>query len=165
MNATIAERMRMLDRACESAGNTELANDIATTAWSWTDGGKSTSKRNKNKNDCTVKAIAIAFGMPYDQAYDAMASAGRQCSRPILSEYFISWITQHTRAAVLPEVTNADLWLSDFLFNYTEGTYLVRVKFPHARNINHVLVVKNAEIRDTFASAGNSIVSYAWKIN
>ncbi len=46
-----------------------------------TDGGRSRSKRARQKNDCTVRALALAAGVDYDMAYDALAAAGRQVSR------------------------------------------------------------------------------------
>jgi len=42
------------------------------------DGGRSGSHRPKEKNDCTVRALAIAFGMTYDLAYDILQAAGRK---------------------------------------------------------------------------------------
>ena len=45
------------------------------------DAGRSTSRRPKQKNDCTVRALALACGVPYDTAYDWMAEQGRKCSR------------------------------------------------------------------------------------
>lgn len=44
------------------------------------DGGRSTSKRPKQKNDCTVKGAAIACRVPYDVAYDAIKALGRKCN-------------------------------------------------------------------------------------
>ena len=43
--------------------------------------GKALSKRPKNRNDCTVVAVAIACGVGYDTAYDALAGLGRICSK------------------------------------------------------------------------------------
>jgi hypothetical protein len=45
------------------------------------DGGRSQSKRPKQKNDCTVRALAIACEITYDEAYEMLAAAGRSCSR------------------------------------------------------------------------------------
>lgn len=42
------------------------------------DAGRSTSKRPKAKNDCTVRAIALAANLPYDVAYDLISAAGRK---------------------------------------------------------------------------------------
>lgn len=42
------------------------------------DGGRSKSLRPKEQRDCTVRCVAIAFGMTYDLAYDILAAAGRR---------------------------------------------------------------------------------------
>ena len=43
-----------------------------------TDGGRSTSTRPKSKEDCTVRALALATGVSFDKAYDVLAIAGRK---------------------------------------------------------------------------------------
>jgi hypothetical protein len=43
-----------------------------------TDAGRSESKRPRQKNDCTVRALSLAVGIPYDRAHDELALAGRK---------------------------------------------------------------------------------------
>lgn len=45
------------------------------------DGGRSLSRRPKQRNDCTVKAAAIACQVNYDEAYDAIKKLGRECNK------------------------------------------------------------------------------------
>jgi hypothetical protein len=42
------------------------------------DAGRSKSKRPKQDNDCTVRATATVFSIPYDQAYDLLKFHGRK---------------------------------------------------------------------------------------
>lgn len=42
------------------------------------DAGRSASRRPKQKNDCTVRAVTLVYGIPYDDAYDRLKSAGRK---------------------------------------------------------------------------------------
>ena len=42
------------------------------------DAGRSESKRPKQKQDCVVRAYALAFGKPYDEAFDLLAKMGRK---------------------------------------------------------------------------------------
>lgn len=44
----------------------------------YSDAGRTESKRPKQKNDCTVRAVALALEVPYDRAYDMLKSAGRK---------------------------------------------------------------------------------------
>lgn len=45
------------------------------------DGGRSSSKRPRQKNDCVVRAVALATSLPYDTVYDLMAEGGRKSSQ------------------------------------------------------------------------------------
>lgn len=45
-----------------------------------TDAGRSQSRRPKQTNDCTVRALALARGLAYDEACDLLKAAGRGCS-------------------------------------------------------------------------------------
>lgn len=45
------------------------------------DGGRSKSKRPKQRNDCTVRAFVHATGLDYDLVYDAFAAGGRKSAR------------------------------------------------------------------------------------
>lgn len=57
--------------------------------FNYNDGGRSTSKRSKQKNDCTVRALALATKTPYDEVYEVLASHGRKCSQGI---FFWKWL-------------------------------------------------------------------------
>lgn len=54
-----------------------------------TDGGRSLSKRKKQKNDCTVRALALATNISYDEAYEICAEAGRKCGQGLLMKQFL----------------------------------------------------------------------------
>lgn len=47
--------------------------------WVKSDAGRYGSRRPRQKNDCTVRALALAMGLPYDEAYDRLKEAGRRC--------------------------------------------------------------------------------------
>lgn len=49
--------------------------------WLPSDAGRSASRRARQRNDCTVRALAMVHEMPYDQAYDLLAAAGRKCGK------------------------------------------------------------------------------------
>ena len=68
------------------------------------DGGRASSKRPKQKNDCVVRAIAVAFNLPYDDVYETMADLGRKCGRGTDKDAWQSWInmkaTKHSFPAM-----------------------------------------------------------------
>lgn len=46
-----------------------------------TDAGRSLSNRPKARNDCSVRALACATNLPYDEAYEIVAADGRKSGR------------------------------------------------------------------------------------
>ncbi len=64
--------------------------------WVCTDGGRASSSRPRQRNDCTVRALAIAGGLSYDDAYDLLKEAGRKCSRGF---QFSAWLNRQGWAA------------------------------------------------------------------
>lgn len=46
-----------------------------------TDAGRGVSRRPRQKNDCTVRALATACGIAYDSAYDVIKARGRRSNR------------------------------------------------------------------------------------
>lgn len=121
------------------------------------DAGRSTSKRPKQKNDCTVRALALARNLPYDEAYDLIAAAGRKCSRGFrLSD----WLIKQPWATKMPfQATRGQRRMnpSSFTKQFTTGTYICKVA-------KHVFVVKDGVVHDTFESTPLRCIYTAWKI-
>jgi hypothetical protein len=51
------------------AGETHI---VPSAPFSFNDGGRQLSKRPRQRNDCTVRAVAIACDFSYDSAYDLL---------------------------------------------------------------------------------------------
>lgn len=49
--------------------------------YKYADGGRTTSKRPKQINDCTVRALSLTCDLEYDDAYDLLKKAGRKSSQ------------------------------------------------------------------------------------
>lgn len=49
--------------------------------WRDHDSGRAASRRPKAGNDCTVRAVVLATGLPYDEVYDHLALEGRKSHR------------------------------------------------------------------------------------
>ena len=47
----------------------------------YNDAGRLKSKRSKQKNDCTVRALALSAEVDYDVAYDLLKYRGRKASK------------------------------------------------------------------------------------
>jgi hypothetical protein len=53
------------------------------------DGGRNTSLRIAQTNDCSVRAFAIITGKPYDTVYDILAKAGRKSCQGFESDEWL----------------------------------------------------------------------------
>lgn len=56
------------------------------------DAGRNLSKRPGQHSDCSVRALAIVSGLPYDTVYDILAAAGR---KPCDGFDSPAWIKKH----------------------------------------------------------------------
>jgi hypothetical protein len=128
-------------------------------AYSWlcVDAGRAASKRPRQKNDCTVRALAIARGLPYDVAYDLLADAGRKC----------------TKGFALPAWLNKQPWAKKIPFAAVKGERRMNPatftqRFPRGRYIckvaKHVFAVVDGVVLDTFENAPDRCIYTAWEI-
>lgn len=113
-----------------------------------TDAGRSLSKRPKSHNDCTVMALANATGLPYDEAYDILAKAGR---KPHKGFHMVDWAKSATlpdgrtfRWKPLPAVKGQ--WRANpvsFAIWHPRGSYILRVS-------KHVMACVDGTIMDAW---------------
>lgn len=128
-------------------------------SWSYnlvqTDSGRSVSRRPKQSNDCTVRALANVFDMDYDDAYDYLAAAGRKCSRGFhfktLEHPKLKW---EAYQAIKGQSRKT---ISDFCKEHPEGKWIIRVS-------KHVAAVIDGVVYDTFESNPTKCVYGAWKV-
>lgn len=118
--------------------------------WKEDDAGRSQSRRPRQNNDCTVRAIAKATGMDYDLAYDLLKSSGRKSHQGF---DFTQWVRRHS-------VINGRLltWkplqavkgqrretVATFVASHQQGIYILSIA-------NHVMTLIDGVIYDTFES-------------
>jgi hypothetical protein len=68
------------------------------------DGGRSASKRPKQRLDCVVRAVAIACQLDYDDAYDRAAYHGRQSGRGMQKDHI------HALLMAIPSITGRHIF-------------------------------------------------------
>lgn len=125
--------------------------------WILNDGGRSQSKRPRQKNDCTVRALAIARGLPYDMAYDLIKDAGRTCSRGF---HFPKWMSSQPwgRKISFPAVKGQRrMNPSSFVVSFPKGRYICQVA-------KHVFSVVDGVVQDTFENAPDRCIYSCWEI-
>lgn len=116
------------------------------------DGGRSQSRRPKQKSDCTVIATAIAFKMLYDDAFDIMNIHGRTNNKGIVYNTFLKTIPEYC-VRVGGNIDTAKLAIEMF----SQGTYLFTVR-------GHVYCVIDGVIQDTYPWNCFDYVYDVWKV-
>ena len=126
--------------------------------WIIHDAGRAQSKRPRQKVDCTVRAVALALAIPYDEAYDRLATAGRKCSQrfdlakwlnaqPCVSK--IAFPAAKGQRRMNPQV---------FCETYRSRRYICRVA-------KHVFAVIDGVVYDTFENRPDRCIYTAWEIH
>ncbi len=125
------------------------------------DGGRSRSRRPRQKDDCTVRALALVTERPYDEAYDALASAGRQSSRrfdfrtwaasALFAGFRLRW-TPLPAVRGRPRVTPAT-----FVLDHPRGRYVLRTA-------KHVMACIDGAIHDTHRPQPGRCVYGYWSL-
>jgi len=122
-----------------------------------TDAGRASSKRPRQSNDCTVRAVATARGMEYDVAYDLLAAEGRKCERGFHLEKWLN-VQPWARKMPFPAVKGQRrMNPHTFCKTYTTGRYICRVA-------KHVFAVIDGVVYDTFADRPDRCIYTAWEI-
>lgn len=121
------------------------------------DGGRSQSKRKRQDNDCTVKALAIACLVPYDYAYDLLASHGRKSHRGFALPHWLNsqaWCERLSFPGVKGE---RRMNPATFCQTYTQGRFICRVA-------KHVFAVVDGVVHDEFENRPDRCIYLAWRI-
>jgi hypothetical protein len=122
------------------------------------DGGRSLSKRPKAANDCSVRAVAIAFNIPYDEAYDQMAAAGRKCGQGIKPKDWKAWIkTRATWQAFQAVKGSPRMNAVTFCATHPHGRYILSFA-------GHFAAAVDGQIHDVVGFESNRCVYGAYKI-
>lgn len=129
----------------------------STYPWTRTDAGRSDSRRPRQSNDCTVRALATACQLSYDAAYDILKDAGRSSGRRFRMQ---DWLDQQTWAKKIsfPAVKGRPrMNVATFSRQYQHGTYIVRVA-------KHVFAVRDGVVFDDNHNRPDRCVYTAWRI-
>jgi hypothetical protein len=122
------------------------------------DGGRSKSKRPRQKNDCTVRCLSTATGLDYDLVYDMLADAGRKCSKGFDFKHWIE--TQDmfifTKFSFPAKRGEPRMNPSKFYKHFPKGRYIVRTA-------KHVLAAVDGVLYDTVKPHSDRCIYTAWR--
>jgi len=152
---------RRVTRSFFTTENFKTSCEILAYDYQYSDGGRSSSKRPKQKNDCTVRALAIATNLTYDDAYDVLAKAGRKCSKGF---HFRDWAKNRTVAGYklihhsFPAVKGQRrMNLASFCERFPNGRYILKTA-------KHVVAVIDGILMDTVEVLPNRCVYSCWEL-
>lgn len=110
----------------------------------------------KKEEDCVVRAITLASGLPYEEIENKLYMTGEllNCERLCVACYrmLIENVLKYQ-----PMKRVQSLFVGEFADLFPEGTYLLRVD-------GHITVCKNGTIYDIW-DCRNEIITDAWKIS
>lgn len=117
-----------------------------------TDAGRSTSKRKRQHRDCTVRAIASARGLSYDQAFDLLRAYGRRSSCRFRIQLALDAEPWAEKARVYQESVGT------FTLRHPEGSWVVCVR-------GHAFAVIDGVVHDDHELDHTRPITQAWKIS
>ena len=106
------------------------------------DAGRSTSRRPKQKNDCTVRAVALSEQLDYDVAYDELKEAGRKCaSRFQFTKWAIAQPQRFEKISFPAVKGQPRMNVEKFCRQYRQGRYIISTA-------KHVMAVIDGVVYD-----------------
>ena len=106
-------------------------------------GNKSATKKNdggkgkfENNNNCTVRALAIALKLSYEESYELLNYFGREHKRGINFNHYLSKLNKMSGIEILRKIKKrylqeTGMTLGMFCEEYKKGTYILLV-YRHA---------------------------------
>lgn len=124
----------------------------------YTDGGSSASGI-RERNDCTVRSLATATGLPYPDCHSFMASKGRRRFRGVVFRYCVPdngvALGHHFEFTPLVKARGLKTAIKRNPKLKT-GTWILKVR-------SHVYTIRDGVAYDSFDATGRDVL-YAWKV-
>lgn len=126
-----------------------------------TDAGSSRSNHSGQENDCSVRAISVAFGLSYDSAFLLAKRYGRKSNKGIYIDSMSALMHDTCQERnlklyhVRPSRGTKPETISEFMTG-RKGTWIVGT-------YDHYVCVKGGYLHDLYDSSGLNI-QFAWEI-
>ena len=112
---------------------------------------------SNEKNDCTVRALAIATNSSYVKAFAVLCQAGRKRNRGFYIEDLLKRNTTHLKCSFEKLPFRKPITVTKFINRYPEGTFYIRVR-------GHVFVIKDSTVYDLVEPRPMQRVTMAWRV-
>ena len=111
----------------------------------------------KEKNDCTVRALAIATNSTYVKAYMVCCQAGRKHNRGFYIEKLLKKQCDHLGHRFFKLPFRKPITVQKFMQKYSEGVYYVKIR-------GHVFVIKQGIVHDMVEPRPMQRITDAWEV-
>jgi len=118
---------------------------------------ESAGSPNNEKNDCTVRALAIATETSYIKAYMKLAAAGRKRNKGFYICKILKAKSIHFNHVFKKLSFRKSITLQKFLKKYSKGTFYVQKR-------GHVFVIRDGVVIDTFRPGAYTMIVKAWEV-
>jgi len=109
------------------------------------------------KNDCTVRALAISTGSTYNKAYMLLCSAGRKRNRGFVIEKFLKKNCSYLGHCFHKLPFRKPITIQKFIQKYPKGVFYTKIR-------GHVFVIKDGAVYDMVEPRPMQRVTAAWEV-
>ena len=111
----------------------------------------------EEKNDCTVRALAIATNTSYMKAYMILCNAGRKHNRGFVIEKFLKKSCSYLGHCFRKLPFRKAITVNKFVQKYPVGVYYVKIS-------GHVFVIKDGTVHDMVEPRPMQRIKKAWLV-
>jgi hypothetical protein len=112
---------------------------------------------DKERNDCTVRALAIATETSYAKAYMKLAAAGRRRNCGFHIDKILKTKSIHFNCSFKKLPFRKPITLQKFIQKYPEGIFYVQ-------KYGHVFVIRDGAVLDTYRPSAYVRITKAWRV-
>jgi hypothetical protein len=111
----------------------------------------------EEKNDCTVRALAIATNSTYTKAYMLLCQAGRKHNKGFYIERLLKKHCSYLGHSFFKLPFRKPITVSKFIQKYPKGTYYVKIR-------GHVFVIRESVVYDMVEPRPMQRITDAWEV-
>lgn len=136
-----------------------MISHLKNTTYYITDGGKSSYGFTHEKNDCTVRAVSIAYQISYEEAHAKLKAFGRKDGHGC--HYFAKFMNKNmpTTLAITRGWKEKSLGtINKFCKENPKGRFILRIR-------GHALAVVDGIVHDSWLPGSCSRILDYWKVD
>lgn len=111
----------------------------------------------KERNDCTVRTLALTTNISYSKAYMMLNQAGRKNNRGFVIEKLLKNSCSYFGHSFFKLKFRKPITIRKFIQKYPKGVYYAKIR-------GHVFTIKNGVIYDMIEPRPGQRIIKAWKV-